>query len=134
MGKTPKPHKTLPKKKASQGLENLRKSPRGHKSSSGEIEVNARKRGSGPVGRGGKMIARRSQSPSSYESSKSSDSSESESKAESEAESEEVEEEEEGRLTTRNELLDQLREKERTIKKLQAEVDLSRKKSRPNKT
>ncbi len=80
------------------------------------------------------MIARRSQSPSSYESSKSSDSSESESKAESEAESEEVEEEEEGRLTTRNELLDQLREKERTIKKLQAEVDLSRKKSRPNKT
>ncbi len=78
------------------------------------------------------MIARRPQSPSSYESSESSDSSESESEAESEAESEKEEEEEKRQLTTRNELLDQLREKERTIKKLQAEVDLLRKMSRTN--
>jgi hypothetical protein len=62
MGKTQKPPKTPPKKKATQGLENRRKSPRGHKSSSGEIEVNARKRVTGLVGRGGKMIARLPQS------------------------------------------------------------------------
>ncbi len=59
MGKTSKMQKTSPKKKATQGADYRRTSPRGHKSS-GEIEVNARKRGTGPVGRGGKMIARSS--------------------------------------------------------------------------
>ena len=128
MGKTSKMQKTPPKKKATQGVEYRRTSPRGHQLSSGEIEVNARKRGTGPVGWGGNMIARLPQS------SLSSESSESES---------ELEEEEEGfdglcgakraNMSTRDELVEMLREKERTIKKLQAEVHSLRNKSRPNK-
>ena len=118
--------KTPPKKKANKAVEYRRSSPRGHKSSSREIEVNARKRGTGPEGRGGKKIPRQQQSSSSSES--------------SESESEEGDEGFDGlcgmkkaKMTTCNELLDMLREKERTIKKLQAEVYSLRNKSRPNK-
>ena len=130
MGKTSNTQKTPPKKKATQGADYRRTSPRGHKSS-GEIEVNARKRGTGPVGWGGKMIARPPQSSSSSESSAS----------EFESESEEEEEDFDGlrgtkraKMSTRDELVERLREKERTIKKLQEEVhSLRRNKSRPNK-
>ena len=62
MGKTSKMQKMPPKKKATQGVEYRRTSPRGHQLSSGEIEVNARKRGTGLVGWGGKMIAHLPQS------------------------------------------------------------------------
>ena len=126
MGKTSNTLKTPPKKKANKAVEYRRSSPRGHKSSSREIEVNARKRGTGPEGRGGKKIPRQQQSSSSSES--------------SESESEEGDEGFDGlcgmkkaKITTRDELLDMLREKERTIKKLQAEVHSLRNKSRPNK-
>ena len=58
MGQTINKQKTPPKKKAKQGMELERRSPRGHKSATREIEVNPRKRGTGPQGRGGKIIAR----------------------------------------------------------------------------
>ena len=126
MGKTSNTLKTPPKKKANKAVEYRRSSPRGHKSSSREIEVNARKRGTGPEGRGGKKIPRQQQSSSSSKS--------------SESESEEGDEGFDGlcgmkkaKMTTCDELLDMLREKERTIKKLQAEVHSLRNKSRPNK-
>jgi len=61
MGRTINAQKTPPKKKAIQGVEWERRSPRGHKSSTREIEVNARKRGPGPQGRGGKTITREQQ-------------------------------------------------------------------------
>ena len=91
MGKTSTTQKTPPKNKATQGTDYRRTSPRGHKSS-GEIEVNARKRGTGPVGRGGKMIASPPQSSSSSESSAS----------EFEAESEEEEEDFDGLRGTKS--------------------------------
>ena len=119
--KTPK---TPPKKKAHTTVP-PRSSPRRHKSSSS----NTRERGTGPVGRGGKTISRKQHSSSSSESS------------ESESESEEDDKSFDGlcgknkkaKMTTRDELLDMLREKERIIKKLQAEVHSLRNKSRPNK-
>ena len=102
MGKTSKTQKTPPKKKATQGADYRRTSPRGHKLS-GEIEVNARKRGTGPVGRGGKMIASPPQSSSSSKSSAS----------EFEAELEEEEEDFDGlhgtksaKMSTRDELVE----------------------------
>jgi hypothetical protein len=127
MGKTSKMQKTPPKKKATQDVDYRRMSPRGHKSS-GEIEVNARKRGTGPVGQGGKMIARPPQS------SLSSESSASEIKSESEEEEEGFDElcgTKTAKMSTRDELVERLRG---TIKKLQEEVhSLRRNKSRPNK-
>ena len=114
MGKTSNTLKTPPKKKANKAVEYRRSSPRGHKSSSREIEVNTRKRGTGPEGRGGKKISRKQHSSSSSES--------------SESESEEEDEGFDGlcemkkaKMTTRDELLDMLREKDRTIKKLQGD-------------
>ena len=84
-------------------MEYRRTSPRGHQLSSGEIEVNARKRGTGLVGRGGNMIALLPQSLSSSESSAS----------EFEAESEEEEEDFDGlrgtksaTMSTRDELVE----------------------------
>jgi hypothetical protein len=126
MGKTSNTLKTPPKKKANTAMDSRRSSPRGHKSSSREIEVNTRKRGTGPEGRGGKKISRKLHSSSSSES--------------SESESEEEDEGFDGlcemkkpKMMTHDELLDMLRDHERTIKKLQAEVHSLRNKSRPNK-
>ena len=125
MGRTINAQKTPPKKKAIQGVEWERRSPRGHKSSTREIEVNARKRGTGPQGRGGKTITREQQLSSSES---------------SESESDQGDEGLDGlygikrtKMVSRDELLAMLREKERTIKKLQAEVHSLRNKSRPNK-
>ncbi len=56
MGRTINTQKTPPKKKAIKGVELERRSPRGHKSSTNEIQVNAQKRGTGPKGRGGKTV------------------------------------------------------------------------------
>ncbi len=61
MGRTINAQKMPPKKKAIQGVEWEMRSPRGHKSSTREIEVNARKKGKGPQGRGGKTITREQQ-------------------------------------------------------------------------
>ena len=126
MGKTSNTLKTPPKKKANTAMDSRRSSPRGHKSSSREIEVNTRKRGTGPEGRGGKKISRKLHSSSSSES--------------SESESEEEDEGFDGlcemkkpKMTTRDELLEMLHENERTINKLQAVVHSLRNKSRPNK-
>ena len=69
MGKTSNTLKTPPKKKANKAMEYRRSSPRGYKSSSREIEVNTRKRGTGPQGRGGKKISCKQHSSSSSESS-----------------------------------------------------------------
>ena len=52
-------------------MELERRSPRGHNSSTREIEVNTRKRGTGPQGRGGKMPTRCEPEESSSESSES---------------------------------------------------------------
>ena len=80
----------------------------------GQNEVGAHKRGSGPQGRGGKTITRERESSSSES---------------LELESEEDDEGLDGlygimrtKTATREELLALLREKERTIKKLQSEV------------
>ncbi len=88
--------------------------PRGHKSSTREIEVNVQKRGTGPQGRGGKTITREQQLSLSES---------------SESESEEGDEGLDGlygikrtKMVSRDELLAMLREKERTITKLQADV------------
>ena len=125
MGRTINAQKTPPKKKAIQGVEWERRSPRGHKSSTREIEVNARKRGTGPQGRGGKTITHEQQLSSSES---------------SESESDEGDKGLDGlygikrtKMVSRDELLAMLREKQRTIKKLQAEVHSLRNKSRPNK-
>jgi hypothetical protein len=111
MGQTINAQKTPPKKKAIQRVEWERRSPRGHKSSTREIEVNAQKRGTGPQGRGGKTITREQQLSSSES---------------SESESDEGDEGLDGlygikktKMVSRDELLAMLREKERTIKKLQ---------------
>jgi len=109
MGRTINAQKTPPKKKAIQGVEWERRSPRGHKSSTREIEVNARKRGTGPQGRGGKTITREQQLSSSES---------------SESESDEGDEGLDGlygikrmKMVSRDELMAVLHEKQRTIKK-----------------
>jgi len=109
MGRTINTQKTPPKKKAIKGVELERRSPRGHKSSTYEIEVNSRKRGKGPQGRGGKTITR--EQPLSLSES-------------SESESDQGDEGLNGlyglkrtKMVSRDELLSMLREKERTIKK-----------------
>jgi hypothetical protein len=127
MGKTSKPLKTPPKKRANKAeVYQTRSSPRGHKRSSRETQVNVRKRGTGPFGRGGKKIPQKQPSSSS-----------SESESESESEGEEGFEGPYGtkraKMTTHDELLEMLCEKEVTIKKLEAEVHSLRNKSRPNK-
>ncbi len=71
MGRTINAQKMPPKKKAIQGVEWERRSPRVHKSSTREIEVNVRKSGTGPQGRGGKTITREQQLSSSESSAES---------------------------------------------------------------
>ena len=132
MGKTSNQQKTPPKKRSNDTFEGYRtrSSPRGQKLPSRETEVGVRKRGTGPVGRGGKKL------PESKESSSSSEYSESESELESESEGGKGFEgygTKRTKMTTRDELLKMLREKERTIKKLEDEVHSLRNKSRPNK-
>ena len=91
------------------------RSPRGHKSSTREIEVNTRKRGTGPQGRGGKVSTRPEPEEFSSEN--------------SESESDEDDEGNDGRFgikrtkdASREELVSMSRQKERIIMKLQAEV------------
>ncbi len=73
MGRSINTQKMPPKKKAIKGVEWERRSPRGHKSSTREIEVNAQKRGTGPQGKGGKTITREEQLSSSESSESESD-------------------------------------------------------------
>ena len=108
-------------------MELERRSPRGHKSSKRESEVNTQKRGTGPQGRGGKVSTRPEPEEFSSEN--------------SESESDEDDEGNDGRFrikrtkdASREELLSMLRQKERIIMKLQAEVHSLRNKGRPNKT
>ena len=58
MTKTPTTQKTPPRKSGNKRMELERRSPRGHKSSKRETEVNTQKRGIGPQGRGGKVSTR----------------------------------------------------------------------------
>jgi hypothetical protein len=115
--KTPK---TPPKKKAHTTVP-PRSSPRRQNSTSRQ----ARK----PVGRGGKTIPRQHHSSSSSESS----SSESESDEDDGSVDGQCGKKKKAKMTTRDELIDMLREKERMIKKLQAENHSLRNKSRTNK-
>jgi hypothetical protein len=80
-----------------------------------------KKRGAVTQGRGGKTPPRLPPEESPYESSES-------------GESSDGDEGNDGRMATREELLSMLRSKERTIKKLQAEVHSLRNKTRPNKS
>ena len=165
--KTPTtPPKTPPSKKANNVK---RRSPRGHKTSTGKNEDNTRKKGTGPQGRGGKIR------PADLEPEESSTgSSESESPRSNKSSTQQIQENNkkrgavtqgrggktpprlppeespyeslesgessdgdegnDGRMATREELLSMLRSKERTIKKLQAEVHSLRNKTRPNKS
>ena len=122
------------------------------------VKANERERGSGPVGRGGKMplaknktsskgrqSMKTSLSSSSSSSPPSSSSSLSLSSAESDKDEEFDEEDKDEKCNsgdvgiktsknfTREELLTMLREKERTIKKLRAEMDYMKKRSKPSK-
>ncbi len=116
-----------PKTPPSKGHAEPWKSPR--KKNPTKEKVTKHERGGGPVGRGGKMGGRGRPSTTSSES-------------ESDEDDESNEEGERHRAlvgtktsktTTQEELLKILREKEWTIKKLQAELDCLKNKSRPNK-
>jgi hypothetical protein len=122
MGKMQK--KSPPKTPPSTGAK-TRKSPRQQKATE-------RKRGSGLVGRGGK-IGKMGGRGRPFSSS-------SESESDEDDESNEEDERHHGHIgmktsktTTREELITMLREKERTIKKLQAEMDCMKNKSKPSK-
>ena len=128
MAKSPTTQKTPPRKSGNKRMDMERRSPRGHKSAKRETEVNTQKRGTGPQGRGGKVSTRPEPEGFSSESSESS-------------ESDEDDEGNDGRYgikkkkdASREELLSMLRQKERMIMKLQAEVHSLRNKGRPNKT
>jgi len=106
------------------------------KTSPRNLKANERKRGSGPFGRGGKMPLAKKSTGGKGRQSRNTLSSSSSSSSESDKDDELDEEDKDDKRHCGGfgiKLLTMLREKDRTIKKLRAEMDYMKKRSKPSK-